>query len=170
MVTSVGWFAKTVVQRRLFGFSRTVWRKIFQGSTNFGMAFLFLILAFTKASDNVILIGFIIICLNLVWMFGAGGEAVAANDMTLKYPATIYGFCHALAALAGIAITLVAKFTVEDDPTSYERWRFFFIILAVNMIVGGLAFVFGFKAKRFLPGEVEDKTTIGTELTVIHKS
>lgn len=98
--------------------------------------------------------GFLVVMYNIFQMFGVGGEAVAANDMSLKYPATIYGFAHSAATLAGIAVPITAGIVVSDT-SSFYNWSKFFIILASSTIIGGLAFILGHKSKRFLPGEVE---------------
>lgn len=104
----------------------------------------------------MVTLGFIIILINVFWMFGVGGEAVAANDMSLKYPATIYGLAHSFATLAGIATPITAGLVLEKDPRKFENWRNFFALIGSTVFLGGLSFVLGFKAKRFLPGEVEE--------------
>lgn len=93
-------------------------------------------------------------------MFGAGGEAVAANDMSIRYPATIYGFAHSISALGGLMVPGLAALVLGSEPKSHERWTIYFYLLAILASIGGFVFVFFFKSKLFLPCEMNgDKIT-----------
>lgn len=155
LVSFIGWISKVVVQRKCFGLTKTVWRKVFQGIANFGIASMLFIFASCSPSNNYV-ICFIVIMLNIFYMFGAGGEAVAANDMSIRYPATIYGFAHSISALGGLMVPGLAALVLGSQPKSHERWTIYFYLLATFAALGGFVFIFLFKSKLFLPCEIND--------------
>lgn len=161
LVTFVGWLAKVVVQNRTFGLSRTKWRKIFQGTSNFSIAVLYLLL--TLVGSDLSLATVLILLIYFVWMFGAGGESMVPYDLSSKFPATIMGFAHSISILSGIVLPGMCIAVLGEDITNPERWHLLFKIIAGALTFGGLVFVFVLKSKPFLPGELElklDKKTV----------
>lgn len=154
LVSLIGWSAKVVLRRKLFGFNRTIWRKIFQSVANFGMAILFFIMA-TTWIENLEEIGLIVVFMNFFWMFGAGGEAMAANDISIRYPATIYGFAHSISALSGMLVPGIAALVLADSPSSQDSWSIYFACMGSICAFGGFVFIFLFESKLFLPSEIQ---------------
>lgn len=150
-ITPVSWLAKELVKKKCFGLGKTTWRKIFQGSANFGMATAYLIMPLV--ADNVIVLFSLFAIVIVCYMFGAGGESLIPFDLSQRYPATIMGFAHSISILSGIAIPVVSSAVLGDSPHEQARWNTLFTIIGSALAFGGLAFVLVLKAKPFLPEE-----------------
>lgn len=151
LITPIGWSARIAVERKILGFNRTRWRKIFQGLSNFSMAAVYLMLPLL--SYDILPAGMLIMLIHLFWMFGAGGESMVPYDLSLRYPATIMGFAHAISVLSGVTIPSICGLILGDFGNEPERWNLLFLALAAALCVGGLVFCLVIKAEPFLPGE-----------------
>lgn len=156
LVTFVGWTAKVLVNNETFGLSRTKWRKVFQGSSNFLMALMYFALPFVDNQLWLAVILIYMICFS--WMLGAGGESMVPYDLSERYPATIVGVAQSLSVLSGLIVPSICSFILGNENTDPKRWDFLFSLLACSLVFGGLVFVCVVKAKPFLPGEKVDKT------------
>lgn len=157
LITFVGWLTKTLVQRKALGLSRTKWRKVFQSISNFGMAAVYFMLPIVGTSLEPVAI--LVLLIFVAWMFGAGGESMVPYDLSSRYPATIMGLAHSVSIMSGIVIPSVSSFVLGNDDTDPERWNILFNLTGCALTIGGLVFVFVLKAKPFLPGEKELKSS-----------
>lgn len=155
-ITFVGWSALYVVQNNVCGLSKTKWRKIYQGLSNFGMAGVYLIMATADPSFDMIVI--LLLLVYTFWMLGSGGESLVPYDLSIKYPATVFGISHSLGVLSSVVVPLVSDLILNGDDTSKENWNFILLLISGACFVGGLAFVFILRPKPFLPGECEPKS------------
>lgn len=160
LVTFVAWIAKVVIHNETLGLTKTKWRKIFQGSSNFILAFVYLALSVT--GQRLWLATCLFLVVFFAWMLGAGGEAMVPYDLSAKYPATIVGIAQSIASLAGLMVPSVCGFVLGEDMSNLNRWNYLFQLISAALGIGGLVFVFVLKAKPFLPDEREppkNKTT-----------
>lgn len=155
LITFVGWLARVLVDRRAFGLSRTKWRKIFQGSSNFTMALAYFALPF--AGSNLPLVITLMVVAFLFWVFGAGGESMVPYDLSSRYPATICGLAHSFSVLSGIAIPALCGLVLSEDGADPRGWNLLFVIIGSGCTLGGLVFCLVLKSKPFLPGESDSR-------------
>lgn len=160
LVTFVGWAAKVLVNNGSFGLSRTKWRKIFQGASNFLMALMYFSLPFV--GNQLWLAVVLIYSICFFWMLGAGGESMVPYDLSEKYPATIVGVAQSISVLSGFLVPSLCSIILGNESTDKTRWNLMFNLLACALTFGGLVFVCVVKAKPFLPGEKIEKSVIVT--------
>lgn len=152
LMSFVAGLATYVVRNKTFGLSKTNWRKIFQGTSNFTLAFIYLLIPLV-GQNQIFPVAGLFLLIYFFWMFGAGGESMVPYDLSPKYPATIMGFAHSLSILSGFAIPQVTGLVLGDDKKDPERWRILFLLISGALTLGGLAFVLVIEAKPFLASE-----------------
>lgn len=152
LITLVGGLATYVVRNETFGLTKTKWRKLFQGTSNFGVAFIYLLVPLVSPGNFVLVAG-LLMMIYFFWMFGAGGETMVPYDLSPKYPATIMGFAHSLSILSGFVLPSVGSMILGDDKSDPARWNTLFTLISGASLLGGLVFVLVIKAKPFLPSE-----------------
>lgn len=155
MITFVAWLAKSTVNRRLFGLSKTKWRKIFQGGSNFCMALAYFALPFF--SDCLELAAALILAAAFFWMFGAGGESMLPYDLSINHPASIVSLTHSVSKFSGLTIPIVCQLVLGEDTDDPFRWGLLFYLVGGFATLGGLVFVLVVKAKPFLAEEVSPR-------------
>lgn len=160
LVTFVGWAAKVLVNNETFGLSRTKWRKIFQGASNFLMALMYFSLPFVGNQLWLAVVLMYSIC--FFWMLGAGGESMVPYDLSERYPATIVGVAQSFSVLSGFLVPSLCSVILGNENTDETRWNLMFNLLACALTFGGFVFVCVVKAKPFLPGEKVEKSVIVT--------
>lgn len=141
----VAWSAKEFVVRQKFGLHKTGVRRLFQGLCNFGMGFAYFLITFNMSSLGVVC-GAIVI-LSVAAMFGSGGEAVLPIDLSQEYSASIMAIANSLANFSGILLPQIVALVLDGQMDNAERWNTIWRIVGSLMVVGGLAFTFGVKAK-----------------------
>lgn len=152
LITFVGGLATYLVRNETFGWSKTTWRKIFQGTSNFAMAIIYYLIPFVARDQFALLVGMFIM-VYFFWMFGAGGETMVPYDLSPKYPATIMGFAHSLSILSGFVLPSVGGVILGDEEKNPDNWNRLFLLISVALALGGFAFVTVIKAKPILPSE-----------------
>lgn len=146
LIVFVGWLAKSVVKRRPFGMTKTTIRKMFQGLTSFGTAFLLFLMSFNDCS--IVFVGVLLQMTSFVSMFTAGGETMLPYDLSDQYPATIMAIANSVANLSGVTTTVLAGLVLGDQGGSYARWNILIYVIVGANVVGGLAFLLLVKAER----------------------
>lgn len=141
----VAWIAKEFVVRGALGLSKTGVRRLFQGICNFGMGLAYVLITFNMSSLGVACAA--IILLSITAMFGSGGEAILPVDLSLDYAASIMAIANSLANFSGIILPPVVSWILEDQLESSERWNQIWLLIGATMMLGGLIFCIGVKAK-----------------------
>lgn len=145
LIVFVGWLAKVAVQRRPFGASKTIIRKVFQGVASFGISLLFFLLTFNDC--NLFYVAALLQIVSFLSMFTAGGETMLPYDLSDEYPATIMSIANSIANLSGVTTTTLTAFILADQGGSYDRWNVLLYLIAGANLVGGLTFVLLVKAE-----------------------
>lgn len=155
LITFAGWLAQVLVERQAFGVSRTKWRKIFQGSSNFLMASVYFIIPSAGSDLNSVIV--LIMLVYLFYVLGSGGESMVPYDLSSRYPATICGMAHSISVLSGVTVPMLATLVISKDGSDIGEWNLLFYIIGCGCTLGGVVFCFVLKSKPFLPGEIEPK-------------
>lgn len=151
LITIVGWISKNLVNRRAFGLSVTKWRKIFQGTSNLGMASIYFM--FPYLSSDLTSTGILILTIWFFWMLGAGGESLVPYDLSTNHPAAIVGLAHGLSIFSGLSVPGLCTLVLGSETDSEAGWNILFMIIGSLLTFGGLVFICVLKAKPFLPEE-----------------
>lgn len=141
----VAYAAKECVIKERFGLHKTGIRRLFQAICNFGMGFAYILITFNMSSLSVACVA--IVMLSVAAMFGSGGEAVLPIDLSQDYSASIMAIANSLANFSGIILPRIVALVLDDQLDSSDRWNTIWTIVGGIMILGGLAFTFGVKAK-----------------------
>lgn len=145
LVVFVGWFATYVVKRRPYDLSKTAIRKIFQVSSNGGMAIFLILMTFNDC--NLIYVALVLQIISFLSMFTAGGETMIPYDLSNKYPATIMAIANCVANLSGLTTTEISRQVLRGQPSSFDRWNLLIYLVAGANIIGCIAFVSLIKAE-----------------------
>lgn len=104
-------------------------------------------------AQNNVLLGSAFTLIIVTWMFSVGGESLIPFDLSIRYPATIYGLSSMMASCSGIIVPSLASWILQDSAYDPERWNTLFRIIGSASAFGGLVFVLLLKAEPFLPEE-----------------
>lgn len=151
LIVFVGWLAKSAVEQRPFGITKTGVRKLFQGTCSLGIAALMFLMTFNNCS--VVFVGVLLQMISFVSIFMAGGETMLPYDLSEEYPATIMGIANSVANISGITTTVIAGFVLGDQGGNYARWNILMYLIVCVNIIGGAAFLLLVKAE---PIDFED--------------
>lgn len=138
LIIGVGWLAKSMVQKRPFGITKTQIRKLFQSIACYGIGFGLVALSFNNCNVTIIVV--IIQVISFLCMFTAGGETMLPYDLSEKYPATIMAIANSIANISAVTTTTVTALVLGDQGSSYARWNILIYLIAGANIVGATIF------------------------------
>lgn len=162
LVVFVGWFAKSMVEKRPFNVSKTTIRKCFQGTANFGLAISLILVTFNNC--DLIYLGIVLQLVSFLSMFVAGGETMLPYDLSDEFPATIAAVANSVANISGIVTTGLATWIVGKQGGSMTRWHKLIYLYSGANFVGGLAFSIFVKAEPIDSDSSKRKSTFETDI------